>query len=416
VLPSESRQAASDFLSHAGGEIESASGGMLRLAWAFTENLGDWAIVRRRLTEEMHRKRGTLAEPAGPQSFEPFPLAPVEEGGGYFSRELGLKLTEAQRVGWSPETPARILLGEGKHQWSLTSVPDSVPLARHTAPSDDGTVPADCATLAGRAAGRPVWGVLRGDVDGFAIRLRRVQSIEEHVQLSILYKQFFAGELEVLCSMPEFWRKVSVLYSGGDDFAAYGSWDALILLAREMHRLFRRFSEESLKDFPGAEGKTISMALALAGRPDASLDSVFDEAGWNLEAAKCENKDSFALFGRVLEWRHIASASDLKDLMARIVIEFGGSSQFLREVSAFYKDTSYSGGLTATARRRSEQVERPWLYHARVGRALPAGRDRELEKLRTSLIVELIGKNAAQAKLRPAGQVALEWARLHTEA
>jgi hypothetical protein len=61
-------------------------------------------------------------------------------------------------------------------------------------------------------------------------------------------------------------------------------------------------------------------------------------------------------------------------------------------------------------------VERPWLYHARVGRALPAGRDRELEKLRTSLIVELIGKNAAQAKLRPAGQVALEWARLHTEA
>ena len=69
-----------------------------------------------------------------------------------------------------------------------------------------------------RAQGRPLWGVLRGDVDHFVVRLRRVQTIEEHVQVSVLYKQFFAGELEVLCSMPEFWRKVTILYSGGDDF------------------------------------------------------------------------------------------------------------------------------------------------------------------------------------------------------
>ena len=89
-------------------------------------------------------------------------------------------------------------------------------------------------------------------------------SIEEHVPLSVLYKQFFAGELEVLCSLPEFWRKVSIIYSGGDDFAVYGSWDALIALAREVQRLFHRFTEENLKEYPGAEGKTISMAIALA--------------------------------------------------------------------------------------------------------------------------------------------------------
>ena len=99
------------------------------------------------------------------------------------------------------------------------------------------------------------------------IRLRRVQTIEEYVQLSVMYKQFFAGELEVLCSMPEFWRKVTILYTGGDDFAVYGAWDALIPLAREMQRLFHRFSEENLKDFPGPEGKTISMAMALAPDP-----------------------------------------------------------------------------------------------------------------------------------------------------
>ena len=124
-------------------------------------------------------------------------------------------------------------------------------LARHAAPSDDGKQAAPVQTLGRRAQGRSIWGVLRGDVDNFGLRLRRVQSIEEHVPLSVLYKQFFAGELEVLCSMPEFWRKVSIIYSGGDDFAVYGSWDALIALAREMQRLFHRFTEENLKDYPG---------------------------------------------------------------------------------------------------------------------------------------------------------------------
>jgi len=163
--------------------------------------------------------------------------------------------------------------GLGKHTWSVSSnlSLDAITLARHAAPSDDGSSPARLETLAHRAQGKPCWGVLRGDVDHFAIRLRRVQTIEEHVQVSVLYKQFFAGELEVLCSMPEFWRKVTILYSGGDDFAVYGSWDALILLAREIQRLFHRFTEENLKDFPGAEAKTISMALALAPEPEAQL-------------------------------------------------------------------------------------------------------------------------------------------------
>src|SRR6202022_2449914 len=98
--------------------------------------------------------------------------------------------------------------------------------------------------------GKAVWGGLRGDVDHFSIRLRRVQTIEEHVQLSVLYKQFFAGELEVLCSMTEFWRKVTLLYAGGDDFIVHGACDALIAFARELQRLFHRFSEEHLKDFP----------------------------------------------------------------------------------------------------------------------------------------------------------------------
>src|SRR5258705_48471 len=137
-----------------------------------------------------------------------------------------------------------------------------------------------------------------GDVDNFGIRIRRAQTIEEHIQLSVMYKQFFAGELEVLCSMPEFWRKVTVIYSGGDDFAVYGAWDALIGLAREVERLFHRFAETNLKDFAGPEGKTISMSLALEPAADASLGSGFEEAGRRLEVAKSAHKDCIWRLGR----------------------------------------------------------------------------------------------------------------------
>src|SRR5262249_41956237 len=154
--------------------------------------------------------------------------------------------------------------------WPLVGSPDAIPFARQAAPSDDGSEPASTAVLASRAAGVPTWGVLRGDVDNVRIRFQRTQSIEEHIRLSVMYKQFFAGELEVLCSMPEFWRKVTVIYSGGDDFAVYGAWDALIGLARELERLFHRFAEQNLQEFAGPEGKTITMALALAPAEDAS--------------------------------------------------------------------------------------------------------------------------------------------------
>src|SRR5262249_19819215 len=145
--------------------------------------------------------------------------------------------------------------------------PGGLMLARHAAPPDEGKTAAPVQTLGRRAQGRSIWGVLRGDVDNFGLRVRRGHSIEEHVPLSVLYKQFFARELEVLCSLPGVLRKVSILYSGGDDFAVYGSWDALIALAREVQRLFHRFTEENLKEYPGAEGKRFRWRSRWRPRP-----------------------------------------------------------------------------------------------------------------------------------------------------
>jgi CRISPR-associated protein Csm1 len=409
VLPGEACEAAEGFLRAAAGQIAELSAGLVKIVWAVTDNLGDWAIIRKRLNDQIEGRRNAPLADTGSTAFQPFPRTNRPETDLYFAKEMGAKVREASRIGWSPEDPGKVTPGQGKHTWSLTSnlSPDGIMVARHAAPSDDGKTTAPVQTLARRSQGRSIWGVLRGDVDNFGLRLRRVNSIEENVPLSVLYKQFFAGELEVLCSLPEFWRKVTIIYSGGDDFAVYGSWDALIALAREVQRLFHRFTEENLKDYPGAEGKTISMAIALAPEMHYPLAAIYEEAGRNLDLAKAAGKDCIYLLGRILEWRHLADAAELKDTVTRLIHDFRMSRQFLYQLRSFYRRDSYADAAGET--------QRTWRFQRRFNRILSGTRDREFQKLRTHLISELVGRKTAEVKLRPAGLVALEWARLVTE-
>jgi CRISPR-associated protein Csm1 len=416
VLPNEARNPAQDFLRSAGAEIGRLSGDRLQLLWGITENLGDWSVVRKRLNEELQRWRGAPLARNGAAVFTPRAATEAADTGGYFSGALGPQVREAGVIGWSPDTPGQVFPGSGpeagKHTWKLTpnlSV-DGITCARHAAPGDDGRAAADPATLGRRAQGVPSWGVLRGDVDSFGVRLRRLQTIEEHVQVSVLYKQFFAGELEVLCSLPEFWKKVTIIYSGGDDFAVYGAWDALISLARELQRLFHRFTEENLKDFPGPEGKTISMGLALAASPQSTLPAVYGEAGRHLDFAKAAGKDCVYALGRVLEWKQLGAASDLKDLILRMMGEARSSRQLLQELRGIYAKMP-----GASAAGSDPQLKKVWRFHRRLNLILGSARDREFQKQKTHLIGEILGRSTTQVKLRPAGLVALQWARLLSE-
>jgi CRISPR-associated protein Csm1 len=416
VLPGEQTQAAEDFLHAAAKQISELSSGMVRLIWGVTDNLGDWAVIRKRLNDQLNAKRDAPLGSAAPKghplaagaAFQPYRPAAQSDVDSYFAKELGARVREAAQIGWSPENPGKVIPGEGKHTWAITQnlSPEGIMLARHAAPTDDGKSAAPVQTLARRSQGRSIWGVLRGDVDNFGLRLRRVHSIEEHVPLSVLFKQFFAGELEVVCSLPEFWKKVSIIYCGGDDFAVYGSWDALIALAREVQRLFHRFTEENLKDYPGAEGKTISMAIALAPETYYPLAAVYEEAGHNLDLAKASDKDCIYLLGRVLEWRHLNDAAELKDTVTRLVHEFRMPRTLLHQLRSFYRREAYAEGA---------ETQHAWRFQRRFNRILSGTRGREFQKLRTHLIGEMAGRRSAEVKLRPAGLVALEWARLVTE-
>jgi len=408
VIPSEMLAEAETFLTEDGQRLAAFTGGALELEWASTENLGDWSDIRRRLAAVERTYERTPLSRSTPV------FTPVEEkavsSGGWF--EDLFRRPEAQ-VGWSAESPSLLELDGGEPRWTVDLADDkALPIATHVAQNDADQSPASCEELGRRAAGRPLWGVLRGDIDGFGIRLRRAQSVEEHIQLSVLFRRFFSGELHLACCAPGYWRKTSILFTGGDDFAVVGAWDALMDLARELQRLFHRTVEEFLKDAPGPEGKTISMALALAPEPDTPLARVWEAAERNLETAKTAGKDSIYVLGRSLEWKQLGEAADLKETMMRLIQDFGASAQFLAELSAFYRETDGALPLRLN-RNRAARTDRPWRFHRRLSRVLEsASRHREFQKVKAELLGEFIRKKQSHVKLRPAGRVALEWARL----
>jgi CRISPR-associated protein Csm1 len=400
MLTTEGLAAANEFLTSATRALSQATGHQLRLAWASTENLGDWSDVRKRLDQQMSRWRGLGAiEPEG--LFEPFRGGAALNDNLFASAFTGVPGTLAAE--WDETEP--MLLRFGK---------EPLPLAHHAAPNDAGDSPADRQDLAARASGRKLWGILRADVDQYAQRLRRAMNVEEHLQSSVFYRQFFAGEVQVLCSQGEFWQKVTVLYTGGDEFAVAGSWDALIPFAREMERLFKLSVEEFLKEFPGPEGKSLSMGIAL-GPADAHPASLYAEAGRQLEMAKAAGKDMIALLGRTLDWKQLDEAAELKSTMVRLVDEFGCSPHYLGEVAGYYRETDRV--LPArTAKNRSERQARPWRFYRRLNRLLEGpARNRDFQRARDRLLSEFLQKNQAQVKLKPLGRVALEWARLSVD-
>ena len=94
---------------------------------------------------------------------------------------------------------------------------------------------------------------------------------------------------------------------------------------------------------------------------------------------------------------------ELMDLMKKS----GASSEYLNELCGLYRETAGTRGG-----RRSRSSERPWRFHRRLNRILPAVRDREAQKTRQEIITGFVGRNPANVKLRPSGRVALEWARM----
>lgn len=422
VLAEEEIPRANEFLTNAAAAISELTAGTLRLVWASTENLGAWPVARKRLDDALQARIAAPLSNSDPvHTFAAFDsTSETATAEDYFIR-FAEGAASAQRVGWSAAAPAQLTWDAGDHTWPLaerssdqSAEEDSILFPRRAAPSDSDSKPATLAELAARAEGAHRWAVLRGDVDHFDSHLRRSNSIEEHIHLSVLFKEFFAGELARLCSLADFSRKVTILYRGGDDFAVAGAWNALVLLARDLERVFEKFIEQNAPSLPLLEARTISMALAIAPEIATPLPSVFLEAGTQLRAAKSTEVGTFYSFGRTLEWKRLADAEELKAGLVRLVSDFKFSPAYINDLASVYREAF---SARATRRGKAIKVDKPWRTYMRLTAIIPESRSRgargkELNSVRSAIIMNLVGKRTAGLKLRPSARVGLEWARL----
>jgi hypothetical protein len=102
--------------------------------------------------------------------------------------------------------------------------------------------------------------------------------------------------------------------------------------------------------------------------------------------------------------------------MTRLIRECGVPRQLLDELAGLYREGSDTI-LTPGSRRANVRVEKPWRFYRRLNAMLGTQqRGRDFQRLRTDLIADFTGRRASNVRLRPQGRVALEWARLETEA
>ncbi|WP_031499404.1 hypothetical protein [Bryobacter aggregatus] len=389
LVPQEFQSRAEDFLRLAAQQLEELCEGELELNFAITENLGDWSVVRKRLFEEMKRGMGTKATADSFLASTPKHNSADQD---YFV-QLAQAAPTATSIGVDDAMPTRFVFGESKFNYKLGYEADALPWNAHL----------DLSALKRRKGA-----AMKIAVDALEIRLRRATTVEEHLRLNHLYKNFFAGELQtLLLRLPDCTGKVAIIDSGLEGFTVYGEVDALLKVAQEIQRLFQTMAEVNLSDTAGVEGKSISAALA-AGEQSAAVA----EVSASLRLAQAASRDSIYLFGRVLDWKQLPDALEIRELCLRMIRNYGASPQFVSELSAFFRESGYQ-----SLRRKTGRFERPWRLYRRLSLALETENEsRDFERTRNRLLAEFIGKNAGQTRLRPSGRVGLELTRISINA
>jgi hypothetical protein len=85
------------------------------------------------------------------------------------------------------------------------------------------------------------------------------------------------------------------------------------------------------------------------------------------------------------------------------------------ELEDFYGVRGVGDGIASPrARRRERSVDRPWRFHSRLRRLAGDRSGSEFERQWRAFLGDLIGRGQVQKQLRPAGKVALDWARLES--
>ena len=267
-------------------------------------------------------------------------------------------------------------------------------LPNFTPIEEDGTI-REMAALAQGSDGAPYFSALRMDVDSlgrlFSEGLGGRLSLSRLATFSRSLSTFFEGYLNRICQELDPDRKhLYLLYSGGDDLLAVGSWNAVLGLAQRIRDEFGRYACNN-------PAVTLSGGTSLH-HEKFPLYQASRLAGDLQEAAKAWHrdgraKDAFNLWGQPLEWDELDWARDWHDRITGWLMRDGVRRAFVFKLARIagmhdevHKELSRRHDLTEDEIRRRVRHER-WLwtlvyYLAKESEELRP----ELQRLRDDLV------------------------------
>lgn len=171
-------------------------------------------------------------------------------------------------------------------------------------------------------------GVLKMDVDNlgaiFDKGLGKNRTISRITTLSRMFGMFFEGHINQLIEEKNWQDNIYVVFSGGDDSFAVGTWNVLFEFAQEFNRRFRDYTCRN-------ENITLSAGLNVfrynfpviksAEITELHLDMAKNARGRT--SANLPKKDSIAFLGEIFSWKEFEKIKSIRDILIEIVRRTG---------------------------------------------------------------------------------------------
>jgi CRISPR-associated protein Csm1 len=169
-------------------------------------------------------------------------------------------------------------------------------------PVEDGKI-IDFGQLAQKAKGTKKLAILKMDVDNlgkiFTFGLGKNKTISRVSTLSSMMSLFFEGYINTIINKKDYKDKIYLIYAGGDDTLAVGTWNDIIEFAKDIYLNFRKFT---------CCDKDVTLSAAIVFM-DAHypISRAAEEVEEELSKAKHSGKDEYdknriSILGEVFKW------------------------------------------------------------------------------------------------------------------
>lgn len=252
--------------------------------------------------------------------------------------------------------------------------------------------------LIDRSVGIERLGILKMDVDNLGLvmsRGLRERTLSRISQLSSSISLFFRGEINNIIARSQYFKdSIYVIYAGGDDLFAVGSWEAIPEFASEVRRRFARYACNN-------SSLTISAGIHLIKKSyplyRGALYTTQAEDSAKAYENKGKKKDAVDFLGITVSWNDLEVSRIMKNAVVETCKRTGKKS-VLRQLQAI--DGIYKKQKRLVAGKKSlsqdELVERAkwsrwiWLIAYMIGRSTEEDVKQSLECIRTALISDEI--------------------------